>query len=849
MAQLTKFANIALWLLLSFVAGSTLILTSAYLYLSPNLPTVDDLRDVRLQTPLRVYTSDNKLIGEFGEERRTPITFDQMPPLFVDAILSIEDSRFYDHHGVDVKGLLRAVSQLVLTGEKGGGGSTITMQVAKNYFFSFEKKFSRKFSEILLSLQIERELGKNEILELYANKIFLGKRAYGFEAAAQVYYGKSLQQLELPQFAMLAGLPQLPSVANPIINPARAIRRRNIVLGRMLELGFIDQTAYQAAADSPVTASYHGPRIELYAPYVSEMVRKEMLDRYGRDAYSAGYSVYTTVDSRLQAAAEESVFDGLLDYDQRHGYRGPEQTVLAEGDEEQNRTVWLSTLADTPDASGLIPAIVSSVAEQSFSALMRDGSESLIYWEQGLEGTRRYESVDRRSRTAKLASDLVAVGDLVRLHQQPDGSWYLSQLPAAQAALVSLNADNGAILSLVGGFNYGQSKFNRITQATRQPGSNFKPFIYTAALANGYTPASIINDAPVVFKDDELESTWRPTNSSGKFYGPTRLRSALFRSQNLVSIRLLRNLGFNKAIDYVERFGFDPEQLPRDLSLALGSHSVTPMQIVSGYSILANGGYKVAPFLVQRIEDIDNQAVFTATPNSVCRPCEETVDQQPDDNVAAAEEPSPIDNEMVTSNIDEEAPSIGTTPELATIEDILNQSKPEPKPILPPAERVVEPRVAYIINSMMRDVVKKGTGRKALSLDRNDLAGKTGTSNGPTDAWFSGYGGGIVTTTWMGFDNNSFLGRNEYGGKAALPIWINYMRVALADKPETQFKQPEGIVTVKIDPSTGLLAKPGQTDAIFEIFPEELAPTEEAGIDDIAGDSSEVEEVMVEDIF
>ncbi len=844
MAQLTNIAKITLWLLLSSVSGTMLILTSAYLYLSPNLPTVNDLRDVRLQTPLRVYTSDQKLIGEFGEERRLPITFDQMPPLFVNAILAIEDSRFYDHHGVDIKGLLRAVSQLLLTGEKGGGGSTITMQVAKNYFFSFEKKFSRKFSEILLSLQIEREMSKNEIMELYANKIFLGKRAYGFEAAAQVYYGKSLQQLELPQFAMLAGLPQLPSIANPIINPARAIRRRNVVLGRMLKLGFIDLDAHQLAANSPVTASYHGPRIELSSPYVSEMVRKEMLAKYGRDAYSAGYRVYTTVDSTLQSAAQKSVFDGLLNYDQRHGYRGPEQSVLAENILE-NRDLWLETLANTPDASGLMPAIVSAVDEQSFSALMKDGSEKIITWEHGLKGTRRYESVDRRSRSAKSASDLVATGDLVRIQQLQDGDWRLSQLPNAQAALVSVNADNGAILSLVGGFNYGQSKFNRITQATRQPGSNFKPFVYTAALANGYTPASIINDAPVVFKDEGLESTWRPTNSSGKFYGPTRLRSALFRSQNLVSIRLLRNLGFNKAINYVERFGFDPKQLPRDLSLALGSHSVTPMQIVSGYSILANGGYKIEPYLIHRIEDINNETVFSATPDSVFRDCETQKNPAAKDGAVIAEET--LDT-LVAVN-DDTLPAIDTTDELATMEDILNLPEPEPELVLPEAERVIGPRVAYIINSMMRDVVKKGTGRKALSLGRNDLAGKTGTSNGPTDAWFSGYGGGIVTTTWMGFDKNGLLGSNEYGGKAALPIWINYMRVALDGKPETEFKQPEGIVTVKIDPTTGLLAKPGQANAIFEIFREELAPTEEAGIEDIARDPNEVNEIMVEDIF
>ncbi|WP_235015350.1 penicillin-binding protein 1A [Oceanicoccus sp. KOV_DT_Chl] len=400
----------------------------------------------------------------------------------------------------------------------------------------------------------------------------------------------------------------------------------------------------------------------------------------------------------------------------------------------------------------------------------------------------------------------------------PDGSWHFSQLPAAEAALVSLDADNGAIQALVGGFNYHQSKFNRVTQATRQPGSNFKPFIYTAALANGFTAASIINDAPIVFEDAELESTWRPTNDSGKFYGPTRLRHALFKSRNLVSIRLLRSLGIPKAIKYVERFGFDPTQLPRDLSLALGSHSLTPLQIASGYSVLANGGYSVSPYLTQRIEDVDGDILFDATPATVCRDCEQVGD--------SAEMP---------------------VEEMATLEDILQQTEPEPT--LPDAKRVIEPRVAYIIDTMLRDVVQKGTGRRARSIGRNDLAGKTGTTNGPTDAWFSGYGGGIATTAWLGFDRNAVLGNREFGGTAALPIWIDYMQVALKGRPETNRKQPDGLVTIKIDPTTGLLAKPGQSNAIFEIFREELAPKQEAVLESIGGDTSQIKEVMQEDIF
>lgn len=829
MAHITNFTRIILWLMLSASTGALLILVSAYLYLSPKLPPVDVLKDVQLQTPLRVFSTDGQLIGEFGEKRRSPIAYDQIPNQFVQAILAAEDDRFFDHHGVDIKGLLRAASQLLVSGSIKTGGSTITMQVAKNYFLSFEKTFSRKFNEILLALQIERELPKQEILELYVNKIFLGNRAYGIEAAALVYYGKSINELDLAQLAMIAGLPKAPSAYNPLVNPSRAIIRRNWILNRMLDLQYIDDSEHIEAISSPITATYHGSKVELYAPYIAEMVRKDMLNRYGRATYTDGFRVYTTINSELQDSATKAVISGLLAYDKRHGYRGPEQNLAGETtaetgqeiDTEPDYTEWLAALRKASKPGDLVPAVVIDVQEQSATALLANGNAIEIAWENGLKGKRPYITVDQLGPNPKTASDVVAVGDVIRVQQQTDSSWYLTQLPAAQAALVSLDADNGAVLSLVGGFNYGQSKFNRITQATRQPGSNFKPFVYTAALANGFTPASTINDAPIVFKDASLESTWRPTNDGGKFYGPTRLRYALFKSRNLVSIRLLRSLGISKTINYVEKFGFDPSQLPRDLSLALGSHSLTPLEIVSGYSVLANGGFSVEPFLIQRIDDIDGNLLYEATPATVCRNCEEPVE-----------------------------PSTEATEELATLEDILEQADAEEEELsLPEAERVIEPRVAYIIDSMMRDVVKKGTGRKARSLGRDDLAGKTGTTNGPTDAWFSGYGGGIVTTAWFGFDKNGVLGNREYGGSAALPIWIDYMRVALKDRPEITPKQPEGIVTVKIDPTTGLLAKPGQSNAIFEIFREELAPTMEADNEDLSGDLNQSEEVMVEDIF
>lgn len=824
MSRITNLTRIILWLLFSIATGTLLILSSAYLYLSPKLPPVDVLRDVRLQTPLRIYSADKQLIGEFGEKRRTPIEFEQIPPLFIQALLSAEDDRFYSHHGVDIKGLLRAASQLLATGSIQTGGSTITMQVAKNYFLSTERTFSRKFNEILLALQIERELSKNEIIALYLNKIFFGNRAYGIQAAAQVYYGKPIEELGLAQFAMIAGLPKAPSSFNPLVNPVRAIERRNWILGRMRNLGYIDEVTYREAISSPITAQYHGSKVAVEAPYVAEMVRKEILTRYGSDSYDAGYRVYTTINSKYQLTAQKAVVDGLLAYDQRHGYRGPEGNFLDSNlDPDIQRDNWLTILRDRSVAGNLIPAIVVNIQEQAFTALLADGNEILVEWP-GLKDIRHYDTVDRRGPAPKQAKDLVAMGDLIRLQHKDDGSWLLSQIPAAQAALVSLNADNGGVLGLVGGFDFTQSKFNRITQATRQPGSNFKPFIYTAALANGFTPASIINDAPIVFEDASLESTWRPTNDSGRFYGPTRLRYALFKSRNLVSIRLLRSLGIPKAIEYTARFGFDPSQLPRDLSLALGSHSLTPLQIVRGYSTFANGGYRIDPYLIDHIEDLNGEVLFQARPVTVCRNCEKAQEQP-----AAADE------------------------ELATIEDVLKQAQDqqaqELEASLPEAEQVIEPRIAYLIDSMLKDVVTKGTARRARSLNRPDLAGKTGTTNGPTDAWFSGYGGGIATTAWLGFDKNGVLGRREYGGSAALPIWIDYMKVALQDRPVAILKQPEGIVTIKIDPTTGLLARPGQTDAIFEIFREENVPTKQAEGEPAGVDTSGVEEVLEEDIF
>ncbi|TNF06389.1 MAG: penicillin-binding protein 1A [Gammaproteobacteria bacterium] len=789
-----KFASLLIWLLVCAAGGSLIVTGSLYLYLSPKLPSVESLREIKLQTPLRIYSQDSQLIGEFGEMRRNPVTFDQIPQPYIHALLSAEDDRFYTHSGVDINGLLRAASQLMTSGEIKTGGSTITMQVARNFFLTHKQTFTRKFNEILLALRIEDELTKNEILTLYANKIYQGNRAYGIEAAAQVYYGKHIHDLNLAQLAMIAGLPKAPSAYNPLANPNRALIRRNWILKRMLTLDYIDEDTYTSAVNEPVSASYHGYTSQLDAPYVAEMARLEILDMVGTAAYTDGYRVYTTVDSKLQQTAQKAVQTGLIAYDSRHGYRGPEKRQLKEDQ-------WKSVLKETPTLGGLIPAVVVEAKDKSLLVQLSDQEQVEILWNQGLEGLRKFNSPNSRSAPIKSAQDIFAKGDLIRVQQHAD-SWHLGQLPKAQAALAALDPDNGALKAMVGGFDFQQSHFNRVTQAERQPGSNFKPFIYTTALENGFTPASIINDAPVVFEDDLLESSWRPENDSGKFYGPTRLRQALYLSRNLISIRILRALGINRALTGLERFGFDPSQLPHDLSLALGSHAVTPLKIATGYASFANGGYRIEPFLIERVEDSEGNILYQAAPLTVCRECGQV------NNSAAHNEENLLDGEGA------ETPS-----------DTLTETSTTPQtPPAPEAPRIIDERTAFIIDSILKDVIRKGTGRKALVLKRADIAGKTGTTNGPRDAWFSGYSTHIVTTTWVGFDENQMLGRNEYGGSAALPIWIDFMKTALAGKPQFIRPQPEGIVMARIDPENGLSVGPEHRNAIFEIFRKEDVP-------------------------
>ena len=802
MTFLTLLLRFLTWFILSVVSAVGIAACGIYIYLAPELPDPDKLRRIELQTPLRVYTADGKLISEFGEKRRTPLSYDEIPPVFINALLASEDDGFFEHIGIDFKGLARAAIELIRTGEKRSGGSTITMQVAKNYYLSSEKSFTRKFTEIMLALEIEQHLSKQEILELYINKIYLGKRAYGIEAAARVYYGKSIRELNLAQIAMIAGLPQAPSAANPINNPRRAIDRRNYVLARMLTLNMITQEEFDQAARAPVTARYHGPTSEVIAPYVAEMVRRDMVAQYGDAAYTAGFRVYTTIDSTRQDAANRALQSGLLKYDRDHGWRTPKalatvhklevsdspelQEWLSKADAGRDID-WSATLEDwnsrllSRDDMGLItPAIVTRVMPEGAWVLQQNGERWLPF--SAMLWAKPYINVNVVGAEPSRPADVLQVGMEIWLEETSSGP-LLAQLPEVEGSLVSLRPDDGGIQALVGGFSPSSNQFNRAIQADRQPGSAFKPFIYSAALAHGFTPASIINDAPVVFEDAGLEATWRPENNSGKFYGPTRLREALYRSQNLVSIRILNQVGPHRAIRYIESFGFPRHKLNADLSLALGASGVTAMELATGYAVLANGGYAVQPYLIDRIEDDNGQQLFQANPAVVCRTCPTAAND-------AADDATP-----------------GETPR---------------------APRVMDERVHYLMISMLKDVVTRGTGQRALVLNRDDLAGKTGTTNDQKDAWFAGFSPDLVATVWVGFDQPVSLGRWAFGSNTALPIWVDYMGTALANTPPRPYEQPAGIVSVRIDPVTGLLAAPGQRDAVFEYFREEDVPRERA---------------------
>lgn len=801
MKWLLKLFKIGLILaLLGIIAGGA-ALVAAHIYITPDLPDIEELRKVQLQVPLKVYSKDGELIAEYGEKRRSPVTFDQLPASMVHAIISAEDAHFFSHPGVDYRGLLRAGIQLILTGQRRQGGSTITMQVARNFYLTREKTYLRKLYEIFLALRIEEELSKQEILELYLNKIYLGHRSYGVGAAARVYYGKSLDELTLAETAMIAGLPKAPSRFNPLANPPRALVRRGYVLGRMLELGYISKEQHRIANAAPVTAKRYSPDIEVEAPYAAEMVRAKMVEQYGSAAYTSGFKVHTTIDGKAQAAANAALRKALDDYSQRHGYRGPEaQQALPASNEARDQL-----LSGYSSVGDLQPALVTRIEEKSVVAYLGEGQTVTLPWE-GLKWARAYRDRNRRGPPPQNAADILSPGDLIRVRKVTPGEgeayWALTQVPVVSGALVSLKSEDGSILALVGGYDFYSSKFNRVTQATRQPGSGFKAFIYSAALEHGYTAASLINDAPVVFNDPSLEGTWRPENYSGKFFGPTRLRYALTKSRNLVSIRLLRDIGVKAALEHVAKFGFDPEQLPNNLSLSLGSANVTPLQMARGYAVLSNGGYLIEPFLISRIEQ-NEEVIFEAEPAVVCPSCPQSTDPEAALTESVKEPPQ-------SNSGDEAAP--------ARI-----------------APRVISEQNRFLMYSMLQDVVQRGTAVRAKALGRKDIAGKTGTTNEQRDAWFNGFNQSIVTNVWVGFDNNDRLGRGEVGGRAALPAWIDYMRVVLDGTPDISPQMPEGMVTVRIDPETGKRAPVGMQGAIFEIFREDFVPEEAAQLPSLPG--------------
>jgi len=772
-------------------------LIGVYFYYSPQLPSIDELQAAEFKIPLRLYSADNQLIGEFGEERRTPIAYKQLPDLLVKAVLAAEDDRFFQHPGVDWQGISRALLRLLQTGHKDQGGSTITMQVARNFFLSTEKTYERKVKEILLALKIEQQLSKETILELYLNKIYLGQRAYGVEAAAQSYFAKSVGALTLSELAIIAGLPKAPSTINPITAPEKARDRRNYVLGRMLKLNHISQEQYQAAIDTPIATSSHAAtEITLDAPYVAEMARLTVLERYGEETYRRGLRVYTTVDGRLQTTAQASVRNGLNAYDQRHGYRNPpvrglDVTPPPSIDSGKPYRAWRKEmnrlLEKHPIIASYRPAIV--IASQAHHAdIYLTGIGIITLPEENYAWAPSNKKVQLK------------MGDLIYVEKLGD-QWQLVQIPDVQGALVAVDPFNGRLLAISGGFDFRQSSFNRAVQAKRQAGSSFKPFLYSAGIEKKFTPASIIQDAPITIGSDP-KTAWSPKNYGGNYYGPMRLREALLHSRNLVSVRVLQDIGVDYAINYVQRFGFRASEIPHELSISLGSLSLTPMDLARAYAVFANGGYLIEPYLIERIEDSNGILLYQHTPLLACDDCA-TPKIGP---VSDGETLPPFNNndDIPKRPWDNVYKAMGG-PEFIP-------QKPRYAP------RVLDAEVAYIMNNMMQDVVRRGTGTRALALGRQDLAAKTGTTNDSHDAWFCGFNRAVSAVAWVGYDQPRSLGDREVGGVTAGPIWVDFMREATKDVPDEPLPQPVGVVTARISPTTGLRVNGEYPGAIFEVF-------------------------------
>ena len=745
--------------LLGLAAVGALLGAFVLALLYPTLPSLESLTDYQPKIPLRILTVEGELLGEFGEERRAVVNIADVPDVMKNAILAAEDERFYSHGGVDYISILRAAVTNVTSGTQQGAG-TITMQVARNFFLTREKTVTRKLREVLLAWKIEANLTKDEIFQLYLNQIFLGQRAYGFAAAAQIYFGKSLKDVSAAEAAMLAGLPKAPSAFNPVTNPKRAKTRQLYVLRRMHDLRFLNDVQYKEAQIAPLAVRQGLRESESsHGEFVAEMARQVIFEAYGEDAYHRGLTVYTTIRKADQEAAYAALRRGVLDYDRRHGYRGPEAYVNLPDAPADLDAALEKAFQDAQDSDGLLPAVVIAASATEVATVLADGEEVKVVGD-GLRFVAR--SIGDKAAPATR----IRRGAVVRLAQDDKGRWSIVQLPQAEAAFVSMRPKDGAIVSLVGGFDFERNKFNHVTQAQRQPGSAFKPFIYSAALEKGFTPATVVNDAPFFVPADKAGGTeWEPKNYDGKFEGPMRVRTALARSKNLVTVRVLQAIGPLYAQDYISRFGFDPKLHPPYLTMGLGAGAATPLQMVGAYATFANGGFRVAPFLIAKVVDARGQTLSEAAP------------------------------QVADAN----------------------------------AERAIDPRNAWLMTSLLKDVVAYGTATRALALGRRDLAGKTGTTNENVDAWFCGYNAALVGVAWIGFDQPRTLGANETGSLAALPMWIAYMQKALKGTPEAHLAQPQGIIAARINNETGLRDEAG---TLTEFFLAEFPPR---GRDDSMG--------------
>ncbi len=777
----------------------------AYYFVEPGLPRAETIRDIPLQIPLRIFSRDGYLISEIGERRRILVTFEDLPPHVVHAFISAEDRRFFEHPGIDYQGIARSFARLLRSGEISGGGSTLTQQLARDYFLTREQLFTRKLREAFLAYKIEQEFTKEQIMALFLNKMFFGQRAYGVAAAAQVYFNKNLRDINAAEAATLAGVLPAPSRYNPVYSAANAEMRRGYVLGRMHDIGYLDDAAYSDAMAFPIESRLHGAAVELNAPYVAEMVRSEMLKRYGEDTYTAGYQVVTALDSRLQTAANYALRNGLLEFTRRRGYRGPAMT-LELGDEVlaapfEQWPIEIRELLEQYAPGGLSVALVTALSENnSASVVFSGGIKANLPWS-GIKWAKPFIDRETTGPEPEAVTDVLSVGDLVYVMPTANGSWALAQVPDAQGAVVAIDPFDGAVGALTGGFDFTMSKFNRARQAYRQPGSSFKPFIYSAALENGNTPATVILDAPVVINSSELEAVWRPINYSGRFYGPTRMREALVRSMNLVSVRLLLfNTGIGNAVRHIEKFGFGGAALPRNGSLALGGGAASPLDMAQGYAIIANGGHAVKPYVIDAIYGPEGETLYRSAPAVVCDEC---IAKEPDYRFGDAPRREMTLDAMADVALDYR-PDASTAPEL--YKDVIT------------APQTLSPQNMFLIQDMMRDVVRRGTGRRAMALGRNDLSGKTGTSNDRRDAWFGGFNADLASIVWVGYDDDRPLGAGEEGSRTALPIWVEFSRIALAGVPENQMPMPEGIVSVLIDRETGCPARSGQRNVVFEVF-------------------------------